>query len=115
MAAARKWPVLQYILTSLKKLAMLRDIAIVILNQTVTRMQLGDGATLVPAISSDAWEAGLTTRMVLFRDWGWEGQEVCFVGVMKAMGTTASGRDGLGKVVAMKITSVSRSNAPSQS
>lgn len=86
---------------------MLRNIAIVMLNHTVTKMQPGDGAILAPAISSDAWEAGLTTRVVLFRDWGRDNQNIHFASVTRAVGSGIGSRDGLGRLVAMSLDKVS--------
>ncbi|KAH8804947.1 P-loop containing nucleoside triphosphate hydrolase protein [Xylogone sp. PMI_703] len=70
--SARKFPVLQYLITSLHKLAATYNIAIVILSQCVTKMRPGAGPALVPAINTTAWEQGLACRVALFRDWGWE-------------------------------------------
>lgn len=85
-AASRKWSVLQSIISSLQKLATLRNIAVVVLNQSATKIQSGSGAILVSGILSTAWDAGIAARIVLFRDWGWEGREVRFAAVLKAKG-----------------------------
>lgn len=60
---------LQYIIGSLQKLAATRDLAVVVLTQCATRMQAERGATLIPAINATVWEQGISTRLVLFRDW----------------------------------------------
>jgi hypothetical protein len=70
--SARKFPVLQYIINALQKLAATRNIAIVVISQCVTKMRGGAGAVLVPAINTTAWEQGLGCRIMLFRDWGWD-------------------------------------------
>lgn len=80
--------------------------AIVILNQSVTKMQSGAGAMLVPAISSTAWDDGIGTRIALFRDWGWEGKQVRFAGVLKADGVNLSGKGAMGRVIAFTIETV---------
>lgn len=61
---------LQYIIDALKKLAATRDIAIIVLTQCATKMQVERGPTLIPAINANVWEQGIFTRLVLFRDWG---------------------------------------------
>lgn len=106
-AATRKWTVLQYLISSLQKLATLRNIAVVIMTHTVTKMQSGGAAVLIPAITSTAWDAGISTRIVLFRDWGWEDEAIRFAGVLKTMGATVNGRSGVGRVAAFKIAEVS--------
>lgn len=68
--ASRRLHMLRYIIDSLQKLAATRSIAIVVLTQCATKMQEGRGAVLIPAIGSNAWEQGVFTRLVLFRDWG---------------------------------------------
>lgn len=37
-------------------------------------MQSEHGATLVPALNATVWEQGISTRIVLFRNWSWEGR-----------------------------------------
>ncbi|PMD47267.1 P-loop containing nucleoside triphosphate hydrolase protein [Hyaloscypha variabilis F] len=73
--SARKFPILQYLITNLQKLAETRNIAIVVFSQCVTKMRPGAGAVLDPAIKTTAWEQGLGCRVALFRDWGWEDEE----------------------------------------
>ncbi|KAK4199418.1 P-loop containing nucleoside triphosphate hydrolase protein [Triangularia verruculosa] len=66
--AERRIQELQYVLSSLQKLAATRDVAIVILTQCATKMQTERGATLVPAINASVWRQGIATRIALFRD-----------------------------------------------
>lgn len=68
-------------------------------------MQSGSNAMLVPAIYSTAWEAGIATRIALFRNWGWEGKEITFAMVLKAEGIIFGGED-TSKVVAFTILDV---------
>jgi hypothetical protein len=85
----RRFQIIQYIVTSLQKLAATRDLAVVILTQCATKMQAERGATLIPAISASVWEQGMSTRLVLFRDWLQNGSEVRgvhFVGIQKLNG-----------------------------
>lgn len=94
--AARKAAVLQHVVNSLQKLAATRNLAVVILSQCVTKMRPGDGAVLIPTISTTAWEQGLGCRVVLFRDWGWDDQagntvaDARLAGVVKAEGTVVA-------------------------
>ncbi|KAL2257047.1 hypothetical protein VTK26DRAFT_733 [Humicola hyalothermophila] len=86
---ARRLQMLQYIVNSLQKLAATRDLAVVILTQCATKMQAERGATLTPAINATVWEQGISTRLVLFRNWAQEGDEargLRFVGIQKVNG-----------------------------
>lgn len=79
--------------------------AVVITNQTVTKMQSGAAAMLVPAIMSKAWDAGIASRILLYRDWGWNGKQVRFATVLKADGVIG-GKGGVGTVIAFTIENV---------
>ncbi len=84
---------LQYIVGSLQKLAATRDLAVVVLTQCATKMQAERGATLIPAINASAWEQGVSTRLVLFRDWLCEGPEargLHFAAIQKLHGKGAA-------------------------
>ncbi|KAK4160747.1 P-loop containing nucleoside triphosphate hydrolase protein [Cladorrhinum sp. PSN259] len=103
--AVRRVQVLQYIVSSLQKLAATRDLAVVILTQCATKMQAERGATLVPAINATAWEQGMSTRLVLFRDWLVEDNEsrsLHFVGVQKLNGKAVD-RGGVDHVCAFRF------------
>ncbi|KAK3353581.1 P-loop containing nucleoside triphosphate hydrolase protein [Lasiosphaeria hispida] len=92
--SARKLQVLQYVVGGLQKLAATQDLAIVILTQCVTKMQVERGATLVPAINATVWDQGISTRLVLFRDWildRAESHDLYFVGVEKVNGKEDGG------------------------
>ncbi|TGO21034.1 hypothetical protein BPAE_0247g00120 [Botrytis paeoniae] len=114
--SSRKFPLLQYLINALQKLATTRNIAIIILTQCVTKMRPGLGAALIPSISATAWEQGLGCRVALFRDWGWDDDEgnkvdgVRFAQVIKVDGTTLSEGRGIfaafviGKVGISSIT-----------
>jgi len=76
---------------------------------------------LVPAISGVEWEAGVSTRLVLFRDWVRHGkstdksdaerlQRARFAGLVKANGAALAVEGAVGNVVAFTIEKVSRSN-----
>ncbi|KAH8884726.1 P-loop containing nucleoside triphosphate hydrolase protein [Thozetella sp. PMI_491] len=85
----RRIQALQHIVSRLQKLAATRNLAVVILTQCATRMQADRGATLVPAITANVWENGISTRVVLFRDWVWDGDKsegLHFAGIQKLDG-----------------------------
>jgi hypothetical protein len=71
-------------------------------------MRPGVGAVLVPAINITAWDQGLATRVVLFRDWGWGEEEGVDGGrlamVMKAEGVSLP--EGRGWLVGLRIDEV---------
>ncbi|KAL1835664.1 hypothetical protein VTJ49DRAFT_6257 [Mycothermus thermophilus] len=91
----RRLQVLQHISSSLQKLAATRDLAVVVLTQCATKMQAERGATLIPAINASVWEQGISTRLVLFRDWlaqrGAEPWAVRFAAVQKLKGKDVMG------------------------
>ncbi|KAH8659258.1 P-loop containing nucleoside triphosphate hydrolase protein [Tricladium varicosporioides] len=95
-AASRKFPILNGLLGTFQKLAALRNIAIVLTSQCVTKLRPGISAALLPALSTTPWEQGLGSRVVIFRDWGWRGDggeevdEVRIAQVLKAEGSAAS-------------------------
>ncbi|EKD19757.1 uncharacterized protein L3040_001897 [Drepanopeziza brunnea f. sp. 'multigermtubi'] len=94
--SARKFSILQHLISSLSKLATTRNIAIVLTSQCVSKMRSGAGAVLAPAITATAWEQGLGCRVKMMRDWGWEDEEgkaindVRLVRVLKAEGVAVA-------------------------
>lgn len=80
-------------------------------------MRDGAGAALVPSIASTAWDTGIASRIVLFRDWGPEhGKESTrYAGVLKAEGVVGPSNGGLGKVVAFSIQDVRNPRSPTPS
>ena len=99
-------------LSRLGKLAAIRNIAVLLLSQMTTKIGSSYGALLRPAILSRAWEEGISTRIVLFRDWPalsngsnqeQQGQSVIFAGVVKHAGRIY---DGVGIVVAFTVETV---------
>ncbi|KAL2754422.1 hypothetical protein ACRALDRAFT_2043407 [Sodiomyces alcalophilus JCM 7366] len=90
---AARLQTLQYVISALQKLAATRNCAVVILSQCATKMQFENGATLVPSVNASVWDQGISTRIVLFRDWVWKDNvpsTVCFAGVQKREGTLLS-------------------------
>ncbi|CCD33944.1 hypothetical protein BofuT4_P051340.1 [Botrytis cinerea T4] len=111
--SSRKFPLLQYLINALQKLATTRNIAIIILTQCVTKMRPGLGAALIPSISATSWEQGLGCRVALFRDWGWDDDEgnkvdgVRFAQVIKANGITLSEGKGIFSAFVIRKAGVS--------
>lgn len=91
--AARRLQTLQHIVSALQKLAATRNCAVVVLTQCATKMQAESDATLVPAINANVWEQGVSTRLVVFKDWAWKDgrpSTVCLAGVQKLEGRAGS-------------------------
>ncbi|KAF2180558.1 P-loop containing nucleoside triphosphate hydrolase protein [Zopfia rhizophila CBS 207.26] len=114
-AAGRKFAVMNELISKLCRIAAMHDIALLLTCQTITRIR-GSRALLVPAISSAEWENGISTRLVLFRDWvpgqgKWNDSDADklkkarFVGVVKANGIAFAEETGVGTVVAFTIES----------
>ncbi|KAK1635138.1 P-loop containing nucleoside triphosphate hydrolase protein [Colletotrichum phormii] len=102
--SARRLQALQYITSALQKLAATRDCAVVVLSQCATKMQLERSATLIPSINAGVWEQGMSTRVVLFRDWVWKEERpwsVCFAGVQKLDGK--AGPDMMQSAAAFRV------------
>ncbi|KAJ4291791.1 hypothetical protein N0V90_009686 [Kalmusia sp. IMI 367209] len=113
-AAGRKFAVMNELISTLTRFAAMHDIALLITSQTITRIRAGSRALLVPAISGTEWENGISTRLVLFRDWvpgqgKWTKadaarlQKVRFAGVLKANGVVLADDGGVGSVVPFAV------------
>lgn len=114
-AAGRRWAVMGEFMSKIGRLAATSNIAILLTSQATTRIKYETRAVLHPAISGNAWDNGIGARLVLFRDWLFQGPEtprshgehvpgVRFAGVMKAKGVTY---EGVGKVITFTIEEVS--------
>lgn len=100
-AASRRWAVLGEVISSLSKLAAMSNMAILLTSQAITKITPDSGAMLHPSLGSSAWETGISTRIVLFRDWAFKSSKepyhrefvpgVRFAGVLKAAGVLHSG------------------------
>ncbi|KAK5998576.1 hypothetical protein PT974_00957 [Cladobotryum mycophilum] len=102
--SAKRLQGLQFIINALQKLAATRNLAVVLLSQCATRMQSEQGATLVPAINATVWEQGVSTRLVLFRDWTWHDKKstsVFLAGLQKIDGRAA--QEAIEHVSAFKV------------
>ncbi|KAF2113353.1 P-loop containing nucleoside triphosphate hydrolase protein [Lophiotrema nucula] len=113
-AAGRKFAVINELISTLTRVAAMHDIALLLTCQTITRIRGASRALLVPAISGTEWESGVSTRLVLFRDWvpgqgKWNDtdfdilQKARFVGVVKANGVTLTEEGGVGNVVPFAV------------
>lgn len=110
--AARRVQVIQYILGALQKLAATKDIAIVLLTQCATKMQSESGATLIPAINATAWDQGIASRLVLFKDWIWQDGSASsgsFAGIQKLNGKNSP--EAISSVVGFAVGQVCGSSA----
>ncbi|KAF6240862.1 hypothetical protein HO173_000654 [Letharia columbiana] len=110
-ASGRRWAVMGDLISKISRLAATKSIAILLTSQTTTRIRSETGAVLHPAISGTAWDTGISTRIVIFRDWFFQASEtassqgeyipgVRLAGVMKAKGISY---EGVGKVVMFVI------------
>lgn len=118
-AAGRKLAVMNELISTLTRVAAMHDIALLITTQTITRIRPGSRALLVPAIAGAEWENGISTRLVLFRDWvpgqgQWKKadavrlQKARFAGVLKANGVVLADDGGLGNVIPFAVDEVSQ-------
>jgi hypothetical protein len=96
-AAGRRFTVINELISTLSRFAALHDIALLVTCQTITRIRGASRALLVPAISGVEWENGVSTRLVLFRDW-------------VRQGVSLADEGGVGTVVPFAIENVSQSN-----
>lgn len=117
-AAGRKFAVMNEVVSRLGRIASLHDIAVLLSCQTITRIREGSRATLVPAISGTEWDSGISTRLVLFRDWvpgqgKWNDADsnrlrrARFAGLVKVNGVISADEGGVGNVVPFTIEGVS--------
>lgn len=114
-ASSRRWVVMGDLISKIGRLAATKNIAVLLTNQTTTRIRAETGAVLHPALSGSAWDTGINTRVVIFRDWMFQASEgassqgeyvpgVRFAGVLKAKGILY---EGVGKVATFVIEKVS--------
>jgi hypothetical protein len=95
---------LQSIMSALHKLAATRNCAIVVLSQCATKMHSERGATLTAAINANVWEQGVSTRLVMFRDWVWQENSLTSVflaGLQKVDGRAC--QEAVENIVAFKV------------
>ena len=68
-ASGRRWAAMGDIISQISRLATTWNIAILLTSQMATRITSEAGAVLQPAISGTAWDTGISSRVVVFRDW----------------------------------------------
>jgi len=118
-AAGRRFSIINELGSTFTKFAAMHDIALLVTSQTITRIRGPSRALLVPAISGLEWENGVSTRLVLFRDWVRHGrpsnksdadrlQRTRFVGLVKVNGVAFAEEGGVGNVVPYTIENVSQ-------
>ena len=116
-ASGRRWAVMGDVVSNIGKLAATKNIAVLLTSQTTTRIRVDTGAILHPAISGTAWDTGIGTRIVLFRDWmfstastssshGGYVPGVRFAKVIKAKGVA---HEGAGRISTFSIDKASSS------
>ena len=119
-AAGRRFAIVNGLISTFTRFAALHDIALLVTSQTITRIRGASRALLVPALSGVEWENGVSTRLVLFRDWANQGkahdradaerlQRARFVGLVKANGISLAEEGGVGNVVPFTVEAVSQS------
>ena len=114
-ASGRRWAVMGDIISKITRLATTRNIAILLTSQMTTRITSEAGAVLQPAISGTVWDTGISSRIVVFRDWIFQATDaassqgkyvpgVRLAGVSKAKGVSC---EGMTKTVMFTIEKVS--------
>jgi hypothetical protein len=68
-AAGRKYAVMGEMVSKLGRMAAVNNLVVLVTSQTITRVRSGLGALLLPAIAGAEWDNGISTQLVLFRDW----------------------------------------------
>lgn len=118
-AAGRRYAVINDLIAIFTKFAALHDIALLITCQTITRIRGASRALLVPALTGIEWESGISTRLLLFRDWVPQQpkaqdkvdtdrlQKARFAGLVKVNGVVLADEGGVGNVVPFAIERVS--------
>ncbi|KAL6717269.1 hypothetical protein ACLMJK_005184 [Lecanora helva] len=51
------------------RFAATKNLVIILTNQTATKIRSENGTILHPAITGNAWDTGISNRIVLYRDW----------------------------------------------
>lgn len=118
-AVGRRYGVINDMIATFTKFAALHDVALVITCQTITRIRGASRALLVPAITGIEWENGISTRLLLFRDWVPQQamaqdkadadrlQKTRFAGLVKLNGAALADEGGVGNVVPFAVERVS--------
>lgn len=68
-ASGRRFAILGQLVNALSRVASVHNLAVLVTSHTVTRVRPNQGAMLLPALTGSEWNAGLSTQLILFRDW----------------------------------------------
>ncbi|KAH8728946.1 P-loop containing nucleoside triphosphate hydrolase protein [Phaeosphaeriaceae sp. PMI808] len=113
-AAGRRFTMINELISTFSRFTALHDIALIVTCQTITRIRGASRALLVPAISGVEWENGVSTRLVLFRDWVRQEKKkdtadadrllkTRFAGLVKVNGVSLADDGGVGSIVPFAI------------
>lgn len=67
-AAGRRFQIIENLAAAMSKMAALRNTAILVLTNATISLRAGQKAILKPALSSQAWDTAIHTRIMLYRD-----------------------------------------------
>lgn len=118
-STSRKYAVMGDLVSRLQKLATIQNLVVLMTQQTRMRIRAGAGALLLPVLSGVEWDSGISTQLVLFRDFPpntstqpkpdllerWN--RLRYVGVIKANGISAEENGRFDTVVPFSIEQVS--------
>jgi hypothetical protein len=117
-AMSRKWAVIGDFISKVGRLAVVKDLTILLISQTKTKVQMGTGAILLPSVSSSIWDVSVANQIVLFRDDhlpqgqpdsgegdAFDSRKIRFAGVLRSRGVVHT-EGALGKVVPFVIEEV---------
>lgn len=91
--SAKRRQALQSIMKALQTMALARNCAVLLLSQCATRMQAERQPALTPSINANVWEQGISTRIVVFKDWISQQRKlatICLASIQKLDGRAAS-------------------------
>ena len=115
-ASSRRFAIMSDFAAMMGRLAAVHNLAILVTNQTTTRVKAETGALLVPALSSTAWDGAMASQIALFRDFTLSGSngslhsrdnlaKTRFARVVRAGGLTQAGSSS-GNVVSFFVEAV---------
>lgn len=74
-AAGKRFQIIESLASAMSKTAALKNLAVLVLTSATMNLKSGQKATLKPALSSQAWDTAVHTRIMLYRDFADEQQE----------------------------------------
>lgn len=119
---SRKYAVMGDLIARMQKLASVHNLVILMTQQTRMRVRSGAGAILLPVLSGAEWDSGISTQLVLFRDFPpktttqpapelierW--RRLRYVGVIKVNGVSAEENGRFDTVVPFSIEMVKQTS-----